>query len=78
MISINTAATASDSTDWKSDQDRFDAAAKVQPTCWDEPDKFGYWKTHDLRPKPRPTRRLTQSRSSSSAAPVGDLGARPW
>ena len=56
---LNTARTASNSTDWKSDQDRFDAAAKVQPTCWDEPDKFGYWRVIDLRPKPH-TKRISQ------------------
>jgi hypothetical protein len=42
-ISINTAATASDSSDWKSDADRLAAAAKVFPTVFDEKDRRWGW-----------------------------------
>ena len=49
-ISINTASTASDSTDWKSDQDKLAATSAIQPTVWDEAYNWG-WRTVDLRPK---------------------------
>jgi hypothetical protein len=48
-ISINTARTASDSSDWK------DASARLQsarvPTVWEQRDKSGHWRVIDLRPK---------------------------
>jgi hypothetical protein len=51
-ISINTAATASDSSDWKSDQDRLEGAAKVQPTVFDAKDQWGWYRSRkDHRPK---------------------------
>jgi hypothetical protein len=56
-ISVNTVATASDSSDWKSDQDKFADAAKVQPMVFDEKDRWGWYQTplmrkrNDRRPK---------------------------
>ena len=48
---VNTAATASDSKDWKDDAGRLKAAAKAHPLVWSEGDKSGYWRVIDLRPK---------------------------
>ena len=51
-ISVNTAQTASDSSDWKSDQDRLEGTAKVQPTVFDEKDKWGWYRSRkDHRPR---------------------------
>ena len=51
-IPVNTAATASDSTDWKSDMERIEAASKANPPLvWTQHDKSGAWRTIDLRPK---------------------------
>jgi hypothetical protein len=50
-IPINTAATAADSTDWKSYEQRMaEAAAKHPPQVWDEKNRRGAWETIDLRP----------------------------
>lgn len=50
-IPINTAATASDSKEWRSDQDKLAAAATVQPMVWQERNIWGRWVVVDLRPK---------------------------
>jgi hypothetical protein len=50
-LPINTAATASDSKDWKSHENRMaDAEKKHPPQVWNEKIK-GVWQTIDLRPK---------------------------
>jgi hypothetical protein len=51
-ISINTAATASDSSDWMSDMERIERASKAQhPLVWTESDRYGVWRVIDQRPK---------------------------
>ena len=51
-IPTNTAATASDSTEWKSDAEKLRATAEVQPTVFDEKDKWGWYRSRkDHRPK---------------------------
>jgi hypothetical protein len=54
-IPINTAANASDSTDWKSYEKRMaEAEAKHPPQVWSERDRSGVWKIVDLRPQDEP------------------------
>ena len=52
-ISVNTAQAASDSSDWKSDaKTGLRATAEVQPTVFDEKDKWGWYRSRkDHRPK---------------------------
>ena len=38
-------ATPSDSGEWRSDQDKLEAAAKVQPLVFDEKDKWGWYRS---------------------------------
>ena len=51
-IPVNTAATAADSKDWKSDLDKLDAVARAQPLVFDVKDQWGWYRSRkDHSPK---------------------------
>jgi len=64
-IPINTAATASDSTDWKDYSTRLaDAEAAHPPMVWSERDKWGSYRVIDMRPKTYRVHETTSPRAT--------------